>query len=576
MLKNCIKCVIILLLLTVPTFKIPRANAATLDVCLAGCSYNNIQTAINAATAGDTISIGPGTYSVLQIIVNKPLTIIGSGQGQTIIDGGLANGSYGADGMIRITTHRSGEINLSGMTIQNASRKNTTGLRFPIRVVSGATVTNPNTYSVNLSNLEILGTAEVDSATDYGIYISGLANSLPEPTISLDNLDISGTRGNGILVEEWRNSISITNSELYEGPFGATSVFIGHANSPNNGQNLGSILIGNNNFIGKGVAISQTYPNILNGGYANIEILNNIFSEIDNTDIAIGIQTPNAPGIGQSVSNLLIEGNQISGVGYDITDSNHDTVGIKLTGQIDSGLIQNNEIIGMNTGLRTQDNASGSPSNILVTKNRLASNVIGIDNLSSSSLQAPANWWGCSLNPLDNQLPCALINQSPGIVLIDNWVVRTANLPPLVYPGETYTIPVYLNTLNTGQDISLLPSEYEINSFEITIPLDAVPGSILGVAIDTIPLDLRTWSGELFNLTISQPPDPELPEEPPTDPPNNDQPTNPPTNPQNNDPSVLSELSDTGLDLIKNYYAIFGIITSVILILSTGILRERV
>ena len=60
------------------------AHAATLDVCLSGCSYSSISSAVTAAAAGDTITIGPGTYSVLQVVISKPLTIIGAGSGRDL------------------------------------------------------------------------------------------------------------------------------------------------------------------------------------------------------------------------------------------------------------------------------------------------------------------------------------------------------------------------------------------------------------------------------------------------------------------------------------------------------------
>ena len=67
------------------------AGAATLQVCANGCTYNSIQSAIDAAKTGDTIDIAPGTYTeILRILpptAAKELTLQGSGAAQTIIDG---------------------------------------------------------------------------------------------------------------------------------------------------------------------------------------------------------------------------------------------------------------------------------------------------------------------------------------------------------------------------------------------------------------------------------------------------------------------------------------------------------
>lgn len=63
---------------------VENAKAATITVCPSGCDYTSIQDAIDAASSGDTISIGAGTYDE-QVIVNKGLTLDGDGAGTTII-----------------------------------------------------------------------------------------------------------------------------------------------------------------------------------------------------------------------------------------------------------------------------------------------------------------------------------------------------------------------------------------------------------------------------------------------------------------------------------------------------------
>lgn len=478
-----------------------EARAATLDVCPSGCSYATIQGAVTAAAAGDTITIAAGTYTLTaQILINKPLTIIGAGEDQTIIDGGLAN-THGtaSDGMIRVHTSREGLINLSGFTVQNFSRKNASGIRVGIMVRSNATSAFPTTYPVNLSHVKANGSATVDSATDIGIYAAGIA-TYPEPTISLDSITVSGTRGNGLLFEDWRNDITVTNSELHEGPLGSTSLFIGHG-TPADGPNTGTITLSNNVLVGRGIAISQTAPGRVNGGWSNIEITNNHITGLDNTDAGIAIQAPAAAGIGQNISNILIDGNEIQGVGYSPSDATHFTYGIRLTGAIDTAMVRNNDIIGANAALRVADNASGLPANITVTQNRLAANEIGIENLSTTQVRAPANWWGCSVDPHDNTPACSTLHETPGLVQTDTWVVRTADLPSFVEPGKTYTIPIHLTTLNTGATATLPPSDKSPHSFTITIPSDASDG-LLEIATDSIPLDLHTWLGESFTVQV--------------------------------------------------------------------------
>lgn len=81
--------------------------------------FSTIQAAVDAASSGDTISIGPGTYCENLVIENDmwwsilSLTFLGAGIGQTTVDGG------GADIVLRVDSNV--EVTISGMTIQNGA-----------------------------------------------------------------------------------------------------------------------------------------------------------------------------------------------------------------------------------------------------------------------------------------------------------------------------------------------------------------------------------------------------------------------------------------------------------------------
>ena len=66
---------ITLILVSIATLTTP-VNAAQLTVGTSG-HYRTITDAVNAAHAGDTIRVGPGTYAE-NVVITKPLTIIGS------------------------------------------------------------------------------------------------------------------------------------------------------------------------------------------------------------------------------------------------------------------------------------------------------------------------------------------------------------------------------------------------------------------------------------------------------------------------------------------------------------------
>jgi parallel beta-helix repeat protein len=87
-------------------------------------NFSTIQEAINAANPGDTIRVYDGTYYE-NLILNKSVSIIGNGSGNTIIDGG------GSGDVINITA---GHVTVDGFTFKNGY----TGIKLQQKVtVSG-------------------------------------------------------------------------------------------------------------------------------------------------------------------------------------------------------------------------------------------------------------------------------------------------------------------------------------------------------------------------------------------------------------------------------------------------------
>lgn len=120
----------------------PSVLAATLTVCASGCTYTTVDAAIAAATTGDTITLGTGSYAGFTSSGTKNLTIT-KADGVTIlpiITSGVSLTSTG-------TTTISG-LNVSGTTI----------------TASAGTVTLLNN---KLSNLTASGTAAIEAKGNY-------------------------------------------------------------------------------------------------------------------------------------------------------------------------------------------------------------------------------------------------------------------------------------------------------------------------------------------------------------------------------------------------------------------------
>ncbi len=89
------------------------AFAATLSVCQRGCPYTQIAPAIAAASSGDTISVGPGTY-LGGFTIDEDMTLDGAGAQRTIISGGgpvITVGSF--------TATLEPSVSITGVTIAN-------------------------------------------------------------------------------------------------------------------------------------------------------------------------------------------------------------------------------------------------------------------------------------------------------------------------------------------------------------------------------------------------------------------------------------------------------------------------
>lgn len=78
--KHCVTVAIILLLL----WSVVVTNAKTIDVCKL-CDHTTIRSGVEFASSGDTITIHQGIYKENELIIDKPLTLIG--KKESIIDG---------------------------------------------------------------------------------------------------------------------------------------------------------------------------------------------------------------------------------------------------------------------------------------------------------------------------------------------------------------------------------------------------------------------------------------------------------------------------------------------------------
>src|SRR3989338_6296465 len=105
----------VLMLALILSISFVLADGGVININGAG-DYSSIQDAVNNATAGDTINVGAGTYNENQIVIDKPIKLIGAGADTTIINGETA--ALLTTGLIRINSN--GDVTVKGFAIKNA------------------------------------------------------------------------------------------------------------------------------------------------------------------------------------------------------------------------------------------------------------------------------------------------------------------------------------------------------------------------------------------------------------------------------------------------------------------------
>jgi hypothetical protein len=148
--------------------------------------FTDIQSAVDAADDGDTIQVGPGTFTVSdQINVNKSIVFKGSGEGQTIIDASGVTNAYGissqgpmADGVSFADFTLYGPANAAG---------NAFGLK--LSGMDGVTVTNVTVQGSGRSEVDLNGVtnATLTNVTANGESVGNPGNPTPGVGFAISN-----------------------------------------------------------------------------------------------------------------------------------------------------------------------------------------------------------------------------------------------------------------------------------------------------------------------------------------------------------------------------------------------------
>jgi len=402
----------------------PAAFAANLCVAPngAGGCQASITAAIAAAAAHDIIRVAPGTYAE-DVVVDKPLALLGADNGLTVIDAtGLSNGidvdGKGHPGL--------GQVIVQGFTVENAN--------FQGILVTNATDVTIKDNHVKGNDRSLQPFAEggpvCPGLPPYfvagegfdcgeGIHLSGVTGS----TVS-DNL-VEHNAG-GILVSDDtgpNHDNYITGNIVSDNPYdcgitlashhfslGPTDPLLGvyHITVENNTSARNGLQTGE----GAGVGVFSGPPGAQNWG--DVIIGNRIFGNAL-PGVALHSHT-----VFQKLTDHLIANNTIYGNGPDSDPGTTVPTGIVVFSDASGGAppingvrIVGNTIFG--EGIDVAARTSGGE--IAVHQNNLF-DAIGVENLGVGTIDATLNWWKCSKGPGANG--CG--NISGADVLVAPWL----------------------------------------------------------------------------------------------------------------------------------------------------------
>ncbi len=341
-----------------------------------GAGYDTIQAAIDAASPGDTVLVGSGTYNE-DITINKGNLTLRSTDGAdvTIIDGtGVAVGTTA------VTIQASG-ITFQGFTVQNFKYTPTTGIG-AIWVLGDNAKVDSNIVKDIESDTEDPAGIGIDVQTEYarnvqitnnvvhdvgsiGIRVrdswstcTGVSNAL------IENNVVYRTANTGILITGYAKGVTIRNNEIYESleptPY---SLFVHFASS--------DVLI-ENNYIH-----DSLYSNVVLAGCENVTISNNTIRGAPTWDGRAGkniyILDDYGWGTGTLSENIRILNNEIKDGDYGVW--------IRYTGTV-------------------EDDETRMATTTKINYNNFVNNVeYGVFNDVGGTLDATLNWWGDPSGP---------------------------------------------------------------------------------------------------------------------------------------------------------------------------------
>jgi nitrous oxidase accessory protein NosD len=386
---------------------------AAKTVCATGCAYTSIQSAINAASPGATITIGSGSYSE-NVLVNKPVTLRGSGN-STVVYPATSNPACGGGSLCggaasNIVLVQASDVTITKLRLEGDNPALTSGV-----VVGGKDIDARNGIITNheagtYNNLTV-SKVKVSDVYLRGMYASS-GGTFDFNHDTVENVQAEGASiamfafgGSGVMshnkVANANDAISANHSTGTQFLDNTITKSGSGVHTDNNGDSGGSadVIEGNKisacNSNGYGIFVFVPYvsptvkANKVKGCY-------------------IGLA---AFGSGVSGQGATFSENKVDGTGASTTDPAGTYGAYVTTDQLGfafadvTATLTGNSFMHSGTGVLvtqsepTPGQPAGGQATVTASGNTIHDNGTGANGETGTTVNAQNNWWGCSTGP---------------------------------------------------------------------------------------------------------------------------------------------------------------------------------
>lgn len=416
-----------------------------------GQSWCSITAAVAAADDGDTIRIAAVTHAE-NVVVSRPIKIVGAGQGGTIIVPGtfdpLSPSYSGAVFRVRASNVEISDLTVDG--INPALHPTDIAARAGIMTdVTGGPYTNFKVHDTTVQNIYLRGIYAPDSPGGQGVSdFEFVGNTVLNVNSDPSSIAIFSRYGTGLvennvvdgandgIAANWSKGVVVRGNTVSNSRSGI------HTDNNGGGGGTGDII--ENNTVSCGVP--SGYGIFVFVPYVDAIVRNN---QVGNCAVGLGAFSGRADGQPASATTRFLR-NSVVGATYGAWLSTTSFYYGQHDNQVE---LVGNSITGSTIGVRTE-RLDGKSLTTTANLNRITGNVTGWTDAgdavtgSNGASDFTNNWWGCNTDPTGG---CAGGNAAAGTGDSDPWLVLSLPAGPIdIARDEVISIAADLNHNSDG------------------------------------------------------------------------------------------------------------------------------